>query len=97
MKSGILPHKFILKKKFGEDQITSDGSALQSGAHAPSQLEAAESARFPFSNCTIYCISCFAKRIKLTSIFLGCGVALTDLTRTAFSELKCYDEYLNWN
>lgn len=49
------------------------------------------------SNCTIYCISCFSKRIKLTSILLSRGVALTDLTRTALTELKCYDEYLNWN
>lgn len=49
------------------------------------------------SNCTIYCISCFSKRIKLTSILLSRGVALTELTRTALSELKCYDEYLNWN
>lgn len=49
------------------------------------------------SDCTIYCISCFSKRIKLTSILLSRGVALTDQTRTALSELKCYDEYLNWN
>lgn len=46
-------------------------------------------------NCTIYRISCFFKRIKLTSILLSRGVALTNLTRTALSELKCYDEYLN--
>lgn len=62
-------------------------------------LEKSASVFFPLllSNCTIYCISCFSKRIKLTSILLGCGVVLTDLTRTALSELKCYDEYLNWN
>lgn len=42
---------------------------------------------------TVYHV--FFKRIKLTSILLSRGVALTDLTRTALSELKCYDEYLN--
>lgn len=48
-------------------------------------------------DCTVYCISCFSKRIRPTSILLSRRVALSDLTGAALAELKCYDEYLNWN